>query len=269
MKKLFNSVSLGALIIAAMPHAFANANAGSKLYICATNQESTLNRAGFEALSWVEIKGVGSHGEVGSSTNILTYDTWDTDVVQKAKGMTDAGSPEIELARIAADPGQIILRESSLTNLNYAFKMVRNDPTNATGTPTVIYNRGLITGPKRPMGRNEDFDLEIYTLGLNQREVLVDPTAVGNPPVNTVLPAITGTATVGQTLTSTTGTFTGDATITYTRQWKRGGVNIDGAVNATYVLVTADLGKIITVVVYAVNASGSASAQSAATATVT
>lgn len=265
-----NSVSLLAIAVAlSMPLAFANANAGSKFYICAVNQESDLDRSGYEALTWVEIKGIGSVGEVGSSTNILNYDTWDTTVTQKAKGITDAGSPEIELARIPTDPGQILMRTASANNLNYAFKMLRNDPTNATGTPTVIYNRGLVTGPKRPMGKNEDFDLEVFTLGLNQKEVVVDATAAGNPPVNTVLPAITGTATVGQTLTSTTGTFTGDATITYTRQWRRGGVNIAGATDTTYVLVAADLGKIITVVVAAFNASGFASAQSAATATVT
>lgn len=265
MKKiLFNSVSLTAFA----PLAFANANAGSKLYICATNQESDLTRSGFEALTWVEIANVGKVGEMGSSTNILKYDTWNTTVIQKAKGITDAGSPDIEVARVPTDAGQIILRNAAKTNLNYAFKMLRNDPTNVTGTPTVFYNRGLVTGPKRPMGKNEDFDLEVFSLALQQLEVVVDPTAVGNPPVNTVLPTITGTATSGQTLTATNGTFTGDATITYTYQWKRGGVNVAGATAQTYILSAADVGKIMTVIVSAVNASGSAQAQSTATSAV-
>lgn len=169
----------------AVATAFANANAGSKLYIATVNadpdnpdpQQTALNQAAFEALDWTQIAAVGSHGEVGSQTNILTYDTWDTDVIQKAKGMTDAGSPEIELARVYNDNGQIALRLAAATNLNYAFKIERNDEFEVGGSPTIIYNRGLVTGPRRPMGRNEDFDLEIFTLALQQREIVVDPAA--------------------------------------------------------------------------------------------
>lgn len=169
-------LKLGALVFA---RPFVNANAGSKVFISTTvvDPSTPLDDTAFEALTYTEIKGVGSHGEAGSSTNILTYDTWDTDVIQKAKGMTDGGSPEIELGRIPNDPGQIALRAAAQTNFNYAFKMERNDPeTPVTGDPTIIYNAGIVTGPRRPFGRNEDFDLEIFTLGFNQREVVIDPT---------------------------------------------------------------------------------------------
>jgi hypothetical protein len=159
-----------------LPVAFVNTNAQSKLYVCATPQFNDLDATAFGGLTWVEVKGVGSHGEVGTTTNILTYNTWDTDVVQKAKGTSNAGDPQIELARIPTDPGQDILRDAAATNFNYAFKIERNDKPSLDGTPTIIYNRGLVTGPKRPLGRNEDFDLEVFTLGLNQREVVVDPT---------------------------------------------------------------------------------------------
>lgn len=163
--------------VAANAAAFANTNSGSKLHICALAQPTDLDAVAFAALTWVEVKGVGSHGEVGTSTNILTYDTWDTTVIQKAKGISDAGSPEIELSRIPTDPGQILLYAGAATNLNYAFRITRTDkPTAEVGaTPTIIYNRGLIVGPRRPMGRNEDFDLEIFMLGLNQKEVVVNP----------------------------------------------------------------------------------------------
>jgi hypothetical protein len=80
-------------------------------------------------------------------------------------------------------------------------------------------------------------------------------------PVNTVAPVISGTPTVGSTLTTTTGTWTGTG-IAYTYQWKRGGVNIGGATANSYVLVTADVGTIITATVIATNAGGSSSATS-------
>src|SRR5688572_17675238 len=125
MRRNLLLASVAAVAALFHPVAFANANAGSKLYICATAQQSDLDQVAYEALTWVEIKAVGSHGEAGTTVNILTYDTWDTTVAQKAKGIADAGSPEIELARIPTDPGQILLRTAANTNLNYAFKMVR------------------------------------------------------------------------------------------------------------------------------------------------
>lgn len=248
--------------------AFANANAGSKLFICTTPQQSDLDRSAFELLAWVEIKSLGSHGEIGASTNILTYDTWDSVVVQKAKGMTNAGDPDIELARLPTDPGQNALRAASLSNMNYAFKILRNDPAKIGGEPTTIYYRALVTGPKKPLGRNEDFDLEVFTFGLNQLPLTVDPTSAGIAPVNTVVPTITGTAKVGTLLTSSTGTFTGDAPLTYEYQWFAGGVPVAGANASTFTPLAAQLGKIITVRVIATNVAGMASSVSEATAAV-
>lgn len=268
MKHAFlSSVALAAAV--ALPKAFANANAASKFYICATPQNTDLNQAGYEALTWIEIKSLGSRGETGKQTNILTYDTWDRNVIEKAKGMTDAGSPEIEVARIATDPGQIILRAAGAVgnNNNYAFRESRNDgPLSTNGTQR--YNRGLVTGPRSPGGRNEDFDLEVYTLGLQQDEIVVNPLSAGNPPVYTVNPAITGTATSGNILTVSNGTVTGDATITYEYQWFSGGSPIAGATNNTFLLTSAQVGKIMTARVIARNAAGFAVGNSAATSAV-
>ena len=87
--------------------------------------------------------------------------------------------------------------------------------------------------------------------------------ATATPPVNTGLPVISGTAVSGQTLSTTDGTWTGTAPISYTYQWKRGGINIGGATNNTYLLTDSDNGATITVTVTATNAAGSASATSA------
>lgn len=103
--------------------------------------------------------------------------------------------------------------------------------------------------------------------------LLAAPSTAMAAPVNTVLPKITGTAKDGQTLTSTTGTWTGTG-ITYGRVWQRcdtGGANcaaIAGATAVTYLVQPADVGMTIRVTVTATNSTGSASAQSAKTATV-
>jgi hypothetical protein len=152
--------------------------AGAKFYIgvdVSNNpvpQNADLNQAGFEALTWLEVSQIGSVGETGTSTNVVSYDTLDTDVTQKGKGISNAGDPEIECARVGADLGQIAMRTAALTTDSYAFKYELDNSAGANGT--TYYNRGLITGPSRSNGGNEDFDLETYTLGLNQREVVVE-----------------------------------------------------------------------------------------------
>lgn len=247
----------------------ANANAASKIYVCATPQNSALAQVDYEALSWVEVGGVGSRGEMGKITNVLNYDTWNDSVIQKAKGMTNAGDVDLEVARDPSDAGQTVLRSAAAVghNENYAFKEVRADGTGGN-VGTVIYNRGLVVGLRRPGGRNEDFDLEVFTLALQQEEIVVNPLDGGNPPVNTVAPAITGTAEVGETLSVNNGTFTGDATITYSYQWYAGGSAISGATSSTIDLTSTQLGKIITARVTAVNGAGTAFAFSAPTSAV-
>jgi len=173
---------LFAALATTAPAAYFNTNAGSKLYVCATAQPDALDESEFEALTWVLVGGVGSIGETGDNTNVLSYDTWDDEVVQKAKGMTNAGDPEIEVARDPDDAGQDILRTAAGTNFYYAFKIEGTDQpdNNAGAQPTIRYNRGLVAGPREPNGRNEDFDLEIFTLGLVQKQIKVDPVA-GTP----------------------------------------------------------------------------------------
>jgi hypothetical protein len=90
----------------------------------------------------------------------------------------------------------------------------------------------------------------------------------GTAPVNTVAPAISGTATIGSTLTTSDGTWTGTPTPTFAYQWQRVTTNISGATSSTYVVQLADVGNTIRCVVTATNVAGSASANTANTASV-
>ena len=158
-------------------------NSGAKLYIAvdgtgdALPQNTDLNLAAYQALTWLEISNVGSFGETGTNTNVVSYDTLDTEVTKKGKGISNAGDAELELARDPADLGQIELRAAALTRDNYAFKYEQDDQiTPTTGNGTTYYNRGLVAGPRHPNGRNEDFVLEVYTLGMNQKEIVEEAT---------------------------------------------------------------------------------------------
>lgn len=162
----------------------ANTNKGRKFYISVTaadgatpeSQAVGLNQAAFEALDWTQVKHIGSITEMGTQENIVNYDELETDVIQKSKGLANAGDPTVECARTPGDNGQKAMRAAGLTKLNYAFKITDDDIPSGGTTPTTYYNLGMVTGPTRPGGRAEDFILEVFTLALNQREIVVDPT---------------------------------------------------------------------------------------------
>lgn len=144
-------------------------HAGVKIAISTLAQNSDLDESGFDALTYTVITGVGSIGEYGISTNMLSYDALDTLVSKKAKGITNAGDPQIEMARSDKDPGQQAMRAAGAPDYfeAHAFKITKQDG-------SIDYLRGLVAGPSSPGGRNEDFDLHVFTLGLNQAPVHVD-----------------------------------------------------------------------------------------------
>ncbi len=96
----------------------------------------------------------------------------------------------------------------------------------------------------------------------------------GQAPTNTSPPAISGSTQTGNTLTANPGTWSGAPT-SYSYQWRRcdaGGSScsdIAAATSSTYALQAADVGATLRVTVTAANSSGSTSATSAQTGTVT
>lgn len=251
----------------------ATTNSGGKFYISPTPQPKDLTQTQFEAITdWIEVTNVGQLPESGPSTNLVNYDTIDTDVTQKSKGVTDAGSGTLECAIVTDDAGQIALRAAALTNFDYATKRELPDAPDANHSNTVFYNRGKITGPTHSGGGVEDFVTETFTFGYNQREIVVAPQLLsggGNDgaPTNTAVPTVAGNPVVGNALTAQPGTWTGNPTFTY--QWKADGAAISGATQASHTLQASDEGKSFTVVVTGTNANGNASAESATVGPVT
>jgi hypothetical protein len=80
-------------------------------------------------------------------------------------------------------------------------------------------------------------------------------------PTNATTPVVSGSTPVGSVLTTTNGTWNNSPT-SFGYQWQRAGVNISGANASTYTSVTADVGLAVRCVVTAINAAGSASANS-------
>lgn len=149
-------------------------HSNTKFFIGNKPQNADLDLAAFKAIpdsDWTPVAKVGSIPERGINTNLLSYDTVNTLVSKKAKGITDAGDGTLEVARTKSDLGQQKLNAAGQPdNLNsYPIKYVKQDG-------VVEYGRCLIAGPSYPGGRNEDFDLANYALGFQQ--VPIEDTAV-------------------------------------------------------------------------------------------
>jgi hypothetical protein len=110
---------------------------------------------------------------------------------------------------------------------------------------------------------------------VNTSPPAVTGTLVDGAPQNTGAPTISGTAQQSLLLTAGPGTWTGTAPIAFAYQWRRCGegatacADIAGATSQGYTPVAADVGSSLRVAVTATNASGSATAESAPTSTVT
>jgi hypothetical protein len=94
------------------------------------------------------------------------------------------------------------------------------------------------------------------------------PTLTPVAPTNYALPVVDGITTVGQTLNCSTGGWNGYPAPSYAYQWIRGAATNVGTNSPSYTLIDADYNNTIKCTVTATNSAGSASATSAATATI-
>lgn len=148
-------------------------NKGRKVYVSAAANPIDINQAAFELLTWVQITGVSNLGEMTSAANILSLPLLETEVLQKGKGIVDAGDPEVSVARESTDAGQILLRTLADANTYHAFKFEHADNLGGTSN-TIDYSRGLVTGPAKAGGGPEDFDIEVFTFALVQKILTVE-----------------------------------------------------------------------------------------------
>jgi len=139
------------------------------------------------------------------------------------------------------------------------YHLLSGSPAIDTGDSSLAWSPDF-DGAARPQGAGPD-------IGAFERP------STTSAPVNTSLSAISGTPEDGRTLTASTGTWTNSPT-SYAYQWRRcdgagaSCASIAGPIGQSYVLVSADVGSTIRVVVTASNSAGSASATSAQTAAV-
>ncbi len=105
-----------------MPSAAITA-AGSRLYV-STTLPATYDKAGFEALTWVEVGEVTEVPSFGKVYNIVTHNPLGDRQTIKRKGSYDNGELDVPYAYDPdGDAGQTILYDALDDDASYAFKL--------------------------------------------------------------------------------------------------------------------------------------------------
>ena len=86
---------------------------GVKLYV-STGLPATEDKAGYEALAWVEVKKATTIPAYGPTAAVVTLQPLDTGIDEKYGGFINYGSVAVEAAFLAGDDGQEILRANAL-----------------------------------------------------------------------------------------------------------------------------------------------------------
>jgi len=147
-------------------------NFGGQFFIADAPSNVDLTLSEFLGLTFVEIPNLVTCDPTGVTQNIVTDSTWDRPVVCKGKGEANAGDPNIEFQDLPSAGMDLFEAAAAFDNTNnYAFKFVWADASEE-------YDRGLVSGPQRTKGGNEDFKHVIFTLGLQQPPEVVEAPSV-------------------------------------------------------------------------------------------
>jgi len=154
-----------------------NLNIGSKLYICATAQNSNLTEAQFEALTWIEVTKIVSLPPVGMSVNMVDRVYVAEGIGRSRKGVLSGSDGELVVGYDYTDAGQDALYTASQSRSKYAFKLVGVDsPNTATTTNTIMYFRALV-GPRNYAGGEAEGEVtHAYQIKItDQSPIAVEP----------------------------------------------------------------------------------------------
>lgn len=136
--------------------------AGTKVY-ASTGTPATINTAGYAALTWTEVQGFSSIGEIGNSREVGTFDSL-VDGRMKYRTLQDPGEIDAAMADMPADAGQTILRNAYDAALGGAAETISVRVEDSTGKGT--YARAIVSSWRRAYGGATDVQMRMANLPL-------------------------------------------------------------------------------------------------------
>jgi hypothetical protein len=82
---------------------------------------ATYNEAGYEALSWTEVQGIQSIGEIGDRSERISVDLLDTGRRVYANGVKDFAPFPVQMIPSSTDAGQVIVVAGNNTDTLHSF----------------------------------------------------------------------------------------------------------------------------------------------------
>jgi hypothetical protein len=223
------------------------AGAGT-LYAASTTLHPTVSANGLSPLT-VTAKTAGTAGNALATTDTVTNGSWGAATLTGGTNEDLTGDLTVSIFTENTIRGALRFYATNEIGPKWDFDFPGVDilPSGTTDLIGDTFGEIEITGDVVPVSG-------VYGTG-TQLNVARAPQNLPNQ-----TPYIVGTAKVGVTLTANEGVWR--FMTAYAYQWKKGGVDIVGAVNRAYTPVIGDVGGILTVAVTAINATGSNTALS-------
>lgn len=117
----------------------------TKLYI-ATGIPATFDKAGYEAMTWVQVKGIVSVGAIGVTDNMIDVPDLETGFTKGVKGARVGTVIPVAMREIKDDAGQAALKAACAAFTEYSFKVLE---------PTAGADVEYISGLPHDWTRNE------------------------------------------------------------------------------------------------------------------
>jgi hypothetical protein len=141
---------------------------GGVFYVTAHTAPATNDVAGFEALTWVEVKGVSKGPDaLGVEFNTTEFKYLKDGFTAVLKGSQKPSTWPVEMATMEDDPGQVILaagNDGANKADTHSFKWVR-------GNGYISYGQGKITGLTESMGDADTVPMRKCGIALTAAQV--------------------------------------------------------------------------------------------------
>ena len=153
-----------------------NTAQGSKLFI-GGNGAQPVDNAAWAALTWVEVGEVENFGEIGDESRVGNFTAVADARTRKLKGPFDAGTLNIVVGKDPNNAGQTAMKAAKDSKFDYNFKIQLADAvTPSTGTPTLIYFRGIVQSNRDNIGAVDNVVRTTYSIGVNIKPIEVPAT---------------------------------------------------------------------------------------------
>lgn len=128
---------------------------GAKVYASAAAPAS-IDEAGYTALTWTQVKGFSTVGEIGDQMEVGNFDSLDEGRL-KYRSISDPGQLDASMADLPADAGQVILKAAFDAGRGSAGEIVSLHVEDASGKGT--YMRVMVAGWRRVYGGATDIQM--------------------------------------------------------------------------------------------------------------